>query len=70
MAKPVQQPLPPDLNLGPGCVVRFTGIDPTTGNEVPGLQILNGSLWVAAQTDESLDAGLFHEIPSVLIPKA
>lgn len=55
MAKPLIVPLPPNLHLWGGCVVRVTALDASTGNEVSGVQVSNITLEVD-QTEGDLDA--------------
>jgi hypothetical protein len=52
MAEPFEQALPPDMILGAGCIVRVTGIDPTTGNTVAGITVNNVVLGVDSATDD------------------
>jgi hypothetical protein len=56
MAQPFIQPLPPDLSLYAGCVIRVTAIDPTTGNTVAGVVLNNVSLFVTNLVGGSNDA--------------
>ena len=66
MSKPLQSALPPDLNLYAGCIVRFVGLDPTTGNEVSGIVLDNASMWVtnlAGGSNAALEVGPWKLVP-------
>jgi hypothetical protein len=39
MAAPYTVPLPPDLVLWDGCIIRVTAVDPATGNLVSGVTV-------------------------------
>jgi hypothetical protein len=46
MAQPLIVSLPPGLDLGGGCQIRVTALDPTTGNVVSGVKVSNVTLQV------------------------
>lgn len=66
MAQPFLEPLPPDLHLGAGCVVRFTAIDPTTGATVAGVQVTDAMVVLTNLTGgpaSDLEFGPFQLVP-------
>jgi hypothetical protein len=69
MSQPFIQPLPPDLSLYAGCVVRVTAIDPSTGNTVAGVTVSNVSLFVTNLRGDSTDALDFGPFKLVLGPE-
>jgi hypothetical protein len=44
MAQPLIVPLPPNLDLWGGCIIRVTAVSPTTGNTVAGVRVANISI--------------------------
>jgi hypothetical protein len=44
MAQPLIVTLPPGLDLWPGCIIRVTAVDPTTGLTVSGVKVANISI--------------------------
>jgi hypothetical protein len=66
VAQPFIQPLPPDLSLYAGCIVRVTALDPTTGDEVAGVVLNNVSLFVtdlSGTLETALTTGPFKLVP-------
>jgi hypothetical protein len=41
VAQPLIAPMPKDLDLGGGFVLRITAVDPTTGAQVTGVKVSN-----------------------------
>lgn len=65
-AQAQENPLPPDLHLWAGSVVRFCAIDPTTGLEVPNVTVTNAILTVTNMgggAAEDLQSGPFMLVP-------
>ncbi len=44
MAQPLTVALPPNLDLWPGCIIRVTAVDPTTGAGVAGVNVAKISI--------------------------
>jgi len=59
MAQPLSVSLPPGLDLGGGCQIRVTALDPTTGDTVTGVKVSNVTLEVDQLGGGSLEYGPF-----------
>lgn len=46
MAQPLIAPLPPDIDLSAGCVIRIRGVNPSTGATVGGIVLNNVTIQV------------------------
>lgn len=51
--------LPPNLELWDSCVIRISGIDPATGDEVTGIQIQDVAFEIDNQGSDALAYGPF-----------
>jgi hypothetical protein len=49
MSKPLTTGMPPDIDLGGGCTIRLTALDPTTGAVVANVNVSNLVLFVNLQ---------------------
>lgn len=66
MAKALDAPMPPDLDLPDGYVVRWAAIDPNTGAAVAGVVVKNVSIFgtlLGGATTGTTDLG-----PLMLVP--
>ena len=59
MAQPLIVTLPPNLDLWPGCIIRVTAVDPTTGATVAGVRVANISFEGFSETEGVLAYGPF-----------
>lgn len=59
MAQPLIVTLPPNLDLWPGCIIRVTAVDPTTGATVAGVTVSNISIEGVSDTESRLEYGPF-----------
>lgn len=59
MAQPLIVPLPPNLDLWPGCVIRVTAVSPTTGATVAGVKAAKISIEGISETEGALAYGPF-----------
>lgn len=61
MARPLTQPLPPNLELWGGCSVIVAALDPATGGVVSGVNIFEATLEVelTSGSEADLDTGPF-----------
>jgi len=59
MAQPLIVSLPPGLDLGGGCQIRVTALDPATGDAVAGVKVSNVTLEVDQLGGGSLESGAF-----------
>jgi hypothetical protein len=59
MAQPLIVTLPPGLDLWPGCVIRVTAVDPTTGATVSGVNVSHVSIEGTTDTPGALEYGPF-----------
>lgn len=65
MAAPYTLPLPPELYLSGGYVIRLTALNATTGAVVPSVNISNASFQVELTSGDAaaLAAGPFSLVP-------
>jgi hypothetical protein len=63
MAQPLIVPLPPNLDLWGGCIIRITAVSPTTGLTVSGVRVSNISLEGTSDTEGLLEFGPFMLVP-------
>lgn len=59
-------PLPPDLNLWAGCVIRFAALDASTGNAVAGVRVTDATIEVSnlvGGPNEDLVSGDWQLVP-------
>ena len=59
MAQPLIVTLPPNLDLWPGCIIRVTAVDPTTGSTVAGVRVGKISIEGVSDTESALEYGPF-----------
>jgi len=59
MAQPLIVTLPPGLDLWPGCIIRVTAVDPSTGNTVAGVRVSNISIEGTSDSPDELAYGPF-----------
>ena len=59
MAQPLTVPLPPDLRLWAGCIIRVTAVDPTTGAGVAGVNVAKISFEGESEHPSDLAYGPF-----------
>jgi hypothetical protein len=59
MAQPLIVTLPPGLDLWPGCTIRVTAVNPTTGAVVSGVKVSNVTIEGASDTPLALEYGPF-----------
>jgi hypothetical protein len=59
MAQPLVISLPPGLDLWPGCIIRVTAVDPTTGAGVGGVRVSHISFEGTSDTPLDLAYGPF-----------
>lgn len=59
MAQPLIVTLPPNLDLWPGCIIRVTAVDPSTGLTVAGVRASNISIEGVSDTEGALEYGPF-----------
>lgn len=67
MPQPLIAPLPPNLDLADGYVVRFNALDPATGAQVTGVLVSNALVYVYSDTASSpqqLESGPFTLLPA------
>ena len=67
MAVPEIAPLPPDLDLPAGWLIRLRAVDPNTGSEVSGVTVTDFSLVVDDLTGGG-GSGLPGTVPYALVP--
>jgi len=66
MAEPTEAPLPPDLDLAAGWVIRVNALSPTDGSQVSGVVVSDFSLLVTDLTGgdgQGLQVGPFMLVP-------
>lgn len=63
MAQPLIVTLPPNLVLWPGCIIRVTAVDPTTGSTVAGVKVAKISFEGFSDTEGELAYGPFVLVP-------
>jgi len=59
VAQPLTVALPPNLDLWPGCIIRVTAVDPTTGAGVAGVNVAKISIEGVSDNPSALDYGPF-----------
>jgi hypothetical protein len=59
VAQPLIVTLPPGLDLWPGCIIRVTAVDPTTGATVAGVKAAKISIEGVSDTEGALAYGPF-----------
>ena len=59
MAQPLIVTLPPNLDLWPGCVIRVTAVNPTTGAVVSGVKVSQVSIEGTTDDSSALEYGPF-----------
>lgn len=66
MPQPLAAGFPPDLQLGPGCRVVVTALDPSTGTAVTGVRLTDVSFFVRSMVggDPGEDAPLPLLVPT------
>lgn len=65
MSAPLTAGLPPNLNLPSGYKIRFAALDPTTGNAVSGVKVVNATIY--AQSNTSVLAASLQNGPFMLV---
>jgi hypothetical protein len=60
MAQPLIVTLPPNLDLWPGCIIRVTAVDPTSGSTVAGVRVSNISFEGLSDDPGALAYGPFQ----------
>ncbi len=66
MAVPLNAPMPDNLDLGPGFILRVTALSTTDGSVVSGVNVSNFS--VELNNDGSVDLSTLEVGPYMLVP--
>lgn len=67
MAVPLNAPLPPDLDLGPGWTLRVTAISTADGSVVSGVKVSNFGV-IVDDAGGTINTGTLEVGPYMLVP--